>query len=104
MTGTTDTGSSSADDVRARLQGAAAGEGVGLRRGLWLTCLDAYGLEVAIGCGLDWVGVDLQHGNIELSDLPGLLRVAEAAAVPREPGKHMSFVPWLEMAANQRNI
>ena len=82
MTGTTDTGSSSADDVRARLQGAAAGEGVGLRRGLWLTCLDAYGLEVAIGCGLDWVGVDLQHGNIELSDLPGLLRVAEAAAVP----------------------
>ncbi len=72
----------STDDVRTVLQGAASGRGGGLRRGLWLTCLDAYGLEVAIGCGLDWVGVDLQHGNIEVSDLAGLLRVAEAAGVP----------------------
>jgi 2-keto-3-deoxy-L-rhamnonate aldolase RhmA len=75
-------GSTVAQDPRARLQGAAAGEGDGLRRGLWLSYLDPYGLEVATGCGADWIGVDLQHGNLEPHDLPGLLRVAEAAGLP----------------------
>lgn len=69
-------------DLRTRLQAAAAGHGEGLRRGLWLSYLDPYGLEVATGCGADWVGVDLQHGNLELHDLPGLLRVAESAELP----------------------
>lgn len=69
-------------DLRARLQAAAPGEGDGLRRGLWLGFLDPYGLEAAIGSGLDWIGVDLQHGNLEPPDLPALLRVAEAAALP----------------------
>lgn len=69
-------------DLRARLQAAAAGEADGLRRGLWLSFLDPYGLEVATGCGADWVGVDLQHGNLEPHDLPGLLRVAESAGLP----------------------
>jgi 4-hydroxy-2-oxoheptanedioate aldolase len=69
-------------DLRTRLQAAAAGEVDGLRRGLWLSYLDPYGLEVACGCGADWVGVDLQHGNLEPHDVPGLLRVAEAAGLP----------------------
>jgi 2-keto-3-deoxy-L-rhamnonate aldolase RhmA len=70
------------DDLRARLLAAAAGEADGLRQGLWLGFLDPYGLEVATGCGADWVGVDLQHGNLEPHDLPGLLRVAESARLP----------------------
>lgn len=69
-------------DLRTRLQAAAAGEAEGLRSGLWLSYLDPYGLEVASGCGADWVCVDLQHGNLELQDLAGLLRVAEAAGLP----------------------
>ncbi|MBK8469514.1 MAG: aldolase/citrate lyase family protein [Candidatus Phosphoribacter sp.] len=69
-------------DLRTRLQAAAAGDGEGLRRGLWLSYLCPYGLEVAIDCGPDWFGVDLQHGNLELHALPGLLRVAESAGIP----------------------
>jgi 2-keto-3-deoxy-L-rhamnonate aldolase RhmA len=77
-----DTGTAAAQDIRARLQGAATGAADGLRQGLWLSFLDPYGLEVAIGCGVDWVGVDLQHGNLEPHHLPGLLRVAESAGLP----------------------
>ena len=69
-------------DLTARLQAAASGTADGLRRGLWLSFLDPYGLEVAIGCGADWVGVDLQHGNLEPHDLPALLRVTEPAGLP----------------------
>ena len=71
-----------ARDLTARLQSAASSTADGLRRGLWLSFLDPYGLEVAIGCGADWVGVDLQHGNLEPHDLPGLLRVTEPAGLP----------------------
>ncbi|HKJ10951.1 MAG TPA: aldolase/citrate lyase family protein [Ornithinimicrobium sp.] len=69
-------------DSRATLQASAEGMGDGLRRGLWVTFLDPYGLEVAAGCGADWLGVDLQHGTVEMPELPGLLRVAEAARLP----------------------
>jgi 4-hydroxy-2-oxoheptanedioate aldolase len=69
-------------DLRTTLQAAAAGEGDGLRSGLWLSFLDPYGLEVAVGSGADWLGVDLQHGNLEPHDLPGLLRAAEPAGLP----------------------
>jgi len=72
----------SALDARGRLRASSEGVGEGLRRGLWLTFLDAYGLEVASGCGADWVGVDMQHGTVEMHDLPGLLRVAESAGLP----------------------
>ena len=69
-------------DLRETLEAAASGEGAGLRRGLWIGFLDPYGVEVAVGSGMDWLGVDLQHGNLEVRDLPGLLRVAEAADLP----------------------
>ncbi|MGB3858627.1 MAG: aldolase/citrate lyase family protein [Ornithinimicrobium sp.] len=69
-------------DVRAQLTASAAGHGAGLRAGLWVSYLDPYGLEVVSGCGPDWIGVDLQHGNLELAALPGLLRVAESAGLP----------------------
>lgn len=69
-------------DLRATLRAAAAGGGPALRQGLWLTFLGPYGLEVAASGGADWLGVDLQHGDLDVSDVPGLLRVAERAALP----------------------
>lgn len=46
-----------------------------VQRGLWVTCLGASALEALAGQGLDWVGIDLQHGSLEVGDLPALLRV-----------------------------
>lgn len=69
-------------ELRARLRASASGQGGGLRAGLWVSYLDPYGLEVVRGCGPDWVGVDLQHGNLETGALSGLLRVAESAMLP----------------------
>jgi 4-hydroxy-2-oxoheptanedioate aldolase len=47
-----------------------------------LSFLEAFGLEVAVGAGADWIGVDLQHGDLELADVPALLRVTERAGLP----------------------
>ncbi len=69
-------------DLGAILRAAAAGEGPALRAGLWLSFLGAYGLEVAACGGADWLGVDLQHGDLGVGDVPGLLRVAERADLP----------------------
>jgi 2-keto-3-deoxy-L-rhamnonate aldolase RhmA len=69
-------------DLRTTLLKAAAGHRPGLRRGLWVSFLDAYGLEIAVSSGADWLGVDLQHGNLEPHQLPALLRVAERAGLP----------------------
>ncbi len=69
-------------DVRATLRAAAAGSGPGLRRGLWVSFLGPYGLEVASSGGADWLAVDLQHGDLGIGDVPGLIRVAERAALP----------------------
>ena len=66
-------------DVVHRLRQAAAnGRPAGLR-GLWVSFLSAYGLEVAASCGADWLCLDLQHGDLEVADVAGLLRVAEAS-------------------------
>lgn len=43
-------------------------------RGIWLTLLGADALEVLPQDRLDWVGVDLQHGCLEVADLAPLLR------------------------------
>lgn len=69
------------------------------RRGLWVSFLSAYGLEVVLGArrsapgtseaattaaeghDIDWIGLDLQHGDLDLRDVISLLRVAEAAGV-----------------------
>ena len=45
-------------------------------RGLWLTVLGPDALEALPLTGVGWLGVDLQHGVLEVRDLPGLLRVA----------------------------
>lgn len=69
-------------DLRATLQASAAGTGPGLRRGLWVSFLSPYGLEVSLAAGADWLGVDLQHGDLDVPDIPGLLRVTERAGLP----------------------
>ncbi|MEI7056337.1 aldolase/citrate lyase family protein [Nocardioides sp. CCNWLW239] len=52
-------------------------------RGLWVTFLSPFGLEVASGSGADWIGVDLQHGDLDLAQLAPLLRVAEVPVLAR---------------------
>ena len=74
------------DLVLALRSGAAVGEPQA-RRGLWVGFLSAYGLEAALGeptaraGAIEWVGLDLQHGDLDLADVPLLLRVAERADV-----------------------
>jgi len=79
------------------------------RRGLWVSFLSAYGLEAALGGpppggsaygdkadgdqtggdqtggdqsgGIHWLGLDLQHGDLDLADVIPLLRVAERAGL-----------------------
>jgi 2-keto-3-deoxy-L-rhamnonate aldolase RhmA len=59
-----------------------AGEG-GSRRGLWLTFLSPFGLEVVGGCGAEWIGIDVQHGDLELADVAPLARVSPVPVLVR---------------------
>ena len=43
--------------------------GGGPRRGLWLTFLSPFGLELADGCGAEWIGIDIQHGDLDSADV-----------------------------------
>ncbi len=60
------------------------------RRGLWVSHLTPYALEIALTGftgdggvrGPDWIGVDLQHGAVEVADVPALLRVTERHGIP----------------------
>lgn len=51
-------------------------------RGLWVTFLPPFGVEALAGSGLDWVGLDLQHGELTSADVAPLLRVTGAIGVP----------------------
>jgi len=59
-----------------------AGDG-GSRRGLWLTFLSPFGLELAGGCGAEWIGIDVQHGDLELTDVAPLARVSPVPVLVR---------------------
>lgn len=52
-------------------------------RGLWVTFLTPFGLEVVSGSGADWIGVDLQHGDLDLAQLAPLLRAADVPVLAR---------------------
>ena len=63
------------------------------RRGLWVSFLSPYALEVALDAGPgavpDWIGLDLQHGDLDTTHVAGLLRVTERRGIPvlaRMPG------------------
>ncbi|WP_182376177.1 aldolase/citrate lyase family protein [Nocardioides sp. WS12] len=88
------------------------------RRGLWLTFLSPFGLEVAERAApIDWIGVDLQHGDIDLTDLSSLVRASrlpvyaraasqEATALTRivDTGVHGLIVPGVDSADQARVI
>jgi 4-hydroxy-2-oxoheptanedioate aldolase len=59
-----------------------AGDG-GSRRGLWLTFLSPFGLELAGGYGAEWIGIDVQHGDLELTDVAPLARVSPVPVLVR---------------------
>lgn len=61
----------------------AAGLGNTQLRGLWLTCLTPYAVELAGVGAADWLGVDLQHGALTAEDLPPLLRVSPVPVLAR---------------------
>ena len=53
------------------------------RRGLWLTFLSPFGLEVAGGCGAAWIGIDVQHGDLDVADVAPLARVSPVPVLVR---------------------
>jgi 4-hydroxy-2-oxoheptanedioate aldolase len=84
-------------DLVSELRAAATRRTPHVRRGLWLSFLSAYGLEAVLGdrlrdatggggsVAVDWLGLDLQHGDLALDDVIPLLRVAERVGVPVFP-------------------
>ena len=69
------------------LASRALAANAGPLRGLWLTILTANVLELMPTDGIDWLGVDLQHGYLEVRDLPEILRVATVPVLARA-GSH----------------
>jgi 2-keto-3-deoxy-L-rhamnonate aldolase RhmA len=53
------------------------------RRGLWLTFLSPFGLELAGGCGAEWIGIDIQHGDLDIGDVAPLARVSPVPVLVR---------------------
>lgn len=57
------------------------------RRGLWLRVLGPFGLEVVAAASvadrIDWLGVDLQHGDLEPRDVAPLVRAARVPVLVR---------------------
>lgn len=59
------------------------------RRGVWIDLQDAASTELICAEGPDWIGIDGQHGQPELTDLLGLIDAANVFGVPaivRVPG------------------
>lgn len=53
-------------------------------RGLWVTFLNPFGVEVVASSGaVSWLGIDLQHGEVEPADVPALLRASSLPALVR---------------------
>jgi 2-keto-3-deoxy-L-rhamnonate aldolase RhmA len=83
-----------ASDLVTDLRVRAADRTPSVRRGLWLSFLSAYGLEAVLGdrlsgstdggasAAIDWLGLDLQHGDLGLDDVVPVLRVAERVGLP----------------------
>ncbi|NIK61512.1 HpcH/HpaI aldolase family protein [Kribbella shirazensis] len=61
-------------------------------RGLWLTCLTPYAVELADLGAVDWLGVDLQHGDVDAGDLAPLLRASPVPVLARLAGHDPSHV------------
>ena len=86
-------GSSGAQEFVEAVRAAGRESRPAQLRGLWVSYLSPYALEVALDAGAgavpDWVGLDLQHGDLDTSHVAGLLRVTERRGIPvlaRMPG------------------
>jgi 4-hydroxy-2-oxoheptanedioate aldolase len=122
-----------ASDLVSMLRASAADRAPSGWRGLWVSFLCAYGLEAVLGArrsaretsgaatptsdadAIDWIGLDLQHGDLDLGDVVPLMRVAERAEVAAfarmashagdaigkvvDAGVHGVIVPGVESAA-----
>ncbi len=55
-------------DLRAKLQNGQ------ISLGSWLQIPSADVAEIIAQCGYDWLVIDMEHGSIDISDLPHLLR------------------------------
>jgi 4-hydroxy-2-oxoheptanedioate aldolase len=94
------------------------GPAVQTRRGLWLSFIPPFGLEVAErAVSLDWIGVDLQHGDLGIADLAPLARTSRlpvyaraASHQPAELGRIIDcgvsgiVVPGVESADEARSL
>jgi 4-hydroxy-2-oxoheptanedioate aldolase len=87
------------------------------RRGLWLTFLSPFGLEVAASCGAEWIGIDIQHGDLEITDVAPLARVSPVPVLVRlashdpaqlarvlDAGVDGVIVPTVESAAQAEQL
>jgi len=87
------------------------------RRGLWLTFLSPFGLEVAGSCGAEWIGIDIQHGDLDLADVAPLARVSPVPVLVRlashdeaqlarvlDTGVDGVIVPAVESATQARQL
>ena len=62
----------------------AGGPARAARRGLWVTFLSPFGLEVATaGGGTEWIGIDVQHGDLDIADVAPLARVSPVPVLVR---------------------
>lgn len=59
--------------------------------GGWMTTANLLSTQVMAGAGVDYVCIDLQHGAIDYSDVPGMLGAIELAG-----STAISRVPWNE--------
>ena len=68
----------------ARTGSARTGSAGACRRGLWLTFLSPFGLEVAATAGgVEWIGIDVQHGDLDYADVAPLARVSPVPVLVR---------------------
>ncbi len=74
MTASTPPESAAAQAVEAVRASARDGRPA-QRRGFWVSYLSPYALEIALDTRPDWVGLDLQHGDLEARHVAVLLRV-----------------------------
>jgi 4-hydroxy-2-oxoheptanedioate aldolase len=96
----------------------AGGAARAVRRGLWVTFLGPFGLEVAGGgYGAEWIGIDIQHGDLDVADVAPLARVSPVPVLVRlashdeaqlgrvlDEGVEGVIVPAVESAGQAREL
>jgi 4-hydroxy-2-oxoheptanedioate aldolase len=71
----------------------------GVALGGWSTLADPYAAELVCRSGVDWLGVDLQHGVAGDADLAGIVRAADITGTPS-----LARLAWNDPAAIMRAL